>query len=262
MPIIIPLNNYGNREITVDTLGGGYYRFRAYFSDGFYGGWFFDITEVTGGEENPLRGVRIVPGCPNLLKGFGDRFKNIQLACAIVSGNENTPEALGNGTYVVWFNAGEENPFKVGDPLIDIPYDEWAFDDPSINSKYFSHDGNNVRVRRYVRNNSKDNLFTLDLYGVMRLKPELEVLAEDDYMILKDDGGDVVLKGSSTPPSPVMYFVSVGEHLRVSDLLPTAASDNIFAIQSPESIVFKDSILKDSTNNAMKADESGSVNLL
>lgn len=125
MPMLIPLSSHGNRSIAVDTRGGGVYRFRSYYSMGMYDGWFLDIANYN--EETLIKGVRIVPGCPNLLIGHGDRFAGRQLACAVLSGREDAPDALGNGTYLVWFNPGEVNPFVIGDPLLDIPYDQWAF---------------------------------------------------------------------------------------------------------------------------------------
>lgn len=129
MAIIIPATNDGNREVTVNT-GSGVYRFRTYYTQGEMDGWYLDIRDDEG---NVLRtGIRIVPGCPNLLKGQGDMFLGVQLACAVASGTETTPTALGEGTFLVWFNPGEANPFVIGDPLIDIAPDEWDFGEPEF----------------------------------------------------------------------------------------------------------------------------------
>lgn len=194
MPAIIPLNSAGNREISVDTLGG-VYRFRSYFSQGYvsqYDGWFFDIGDNVG--NTLLRGVRVVPGCPNLLKGQGDRFRNVQVACAVLSGNERTPDALGKGTFLAWFNAGETNPFDVGDPLIHIPYDQWAFHQESGN-RFFDSDGQgSIRIEGRILPGSMDSLFTLDADGHMRLKSSVPAGTSNEYMAV-DENGHVKLKG-------------------------------------------------------------------
>lgn len=124
MAILIPVNNDGNREILVDTGGGGVYRFRTYYSQGQMEGWYLDIRTTTGAPL--LLGKRIVPGCPNLLKGQGDTFRNVQLTVAVLNGTEMTPNALGNGTYLYWMNPGDSNPFTLGDPLIDLSNDDWG----------------------------------------------------------------------------------------------------------------------------------------
>lgn len=195
MPVIIPLNDAGNREITVNTLGGGVYRFRSYFSQGYaglYDGWFFDVSNTSGNAL--LKGVRITPGCPNLLKGQGDNFQDIQLACAVISGVETSPSALGNGTYLAWFNAGETNPFDVGDPLIDIPYDEWAFGE-GTRSKFFADDGrSSIRVTGKISESATDALFALDDSGSMRVRPVVSAGTGNDYMSI-DANGSIRMKG-------------------------------------------------------------------
>ena len=123
MALLIPVTNAGNREIFVNTGGGGAYRFRTYFSQGQMDGWYLDIRTTTG--DPLLLGKRIVPGCPNLLKGQGDNFRNVQLLCVVLNGSETMPDALGNGTYLYWMNPGDANPFTLGDPMIDLSADDW-----------------------------------------------------------------------------------------------------------------------------------------
>lgn len=124
MPCLIPVNNDGNREIVEDT-GGGVFRFRTYFVSGEMDGWYLDIRTATG--DPLLLGIRIVPGCPNLLKGQGDTFKDVQLTVAVLNGTETEAKYLGDGVYLYWMNPGDANPFQIGDPMIDIAADDWAF---------------------------------------------------------------------------------------------------------------------------------------
>ena len=195
MPAIIPLNDDGNREITVDTLGGGVYRFRSYYSQGVngrYDGWFVDIADSVG--SMLLRGIRIVPGCPNLLKGQGDNFRDIQLACVVLNGKEDSPDAIGGGTYLVWFNSNESNPFDAGDPLIDIPYDQWAFHQDATN-KLFGSDGEGVVfVEGVVLAGSVDTLAVLDTGGIVSLKASVASGTNNEYFAVADNG-TVVMKG-------------------------------------------------------------------
>lgn len=186
MPTMIPLTSHGNRSILVDTRGGGVYRFRSYFSMGMYDGWFIDIADSA--DAVLLRGIRVVPGCPNLLKGQGDRFAGMQMACVVLSGRENAPEALGNGTYAIWFNPGEENPFVLGDPLIDIPYDQWAFHQDATN-RFFESDGaGRVFVERTVLAGSTDKLATLDQAGNIAIDGTGTVGAQNDYFVIDENG--------------------------------------------------------------------------
>lgn len=124
MPMLIPVNSDGNREILVDTGGGGVYRFRTYFVQGQMDGWYLDIRTTTG--DPLLLGKRIVPGCPNLLKGQGDNFRDVQMAVVVLNGTEMQPKYLGNGVYLYWMNPGDKNPFQLGDPLIDLSSDDWG----------------------------------------------------------------------------------------------------------------------------------------
>lgn len=122
MPIIIPVNSDGNREIEVNT-GARVFRFRTYYTKGQYPSWYLDIKDADG---NPLRvGLRITAGCPNLLKGLGNKFTGYQLTVAVISGKENDPNGLGVGTFLLWYNPGEVNDFQVGDPMVDVSIEDW-----------------------------------------------------------------------------------------------------------------------------------------
>lgn len=191
MPTLIPVSDAGNREIVVDTRGGGVHRFRTYFSQGSHDGWFLDIADYA--EKPLLRGIRIVPGCPNLLKGQGDRFHGLQLACAVLSGKETAPDALGNGACLVWFNAGEENPFALGDPLLDIPYDQWAFHHGSTN-RFFDSDGaGRIFLEAEILAGTTDPLATVAAAGDVRINGSGPVGAQNEYFAI-DAGGDMRMK--------------------------------------------------------------------
>lgn len=195
MPVIVPLNNAGNRRISVNTFGGGVYRFRSYFSQGcagMYDGWFVDIGDNVG--TTLLRGVRVTPGCPNLLKGQGDAFRDVQLACAVIFGKESAPDALGNGAFLIWFNPGEVNPFNVGDPLIDIPYAQWAFHQDTTNRFFGSEGDGSIRIEGRIQAGAIDSLFVLDANGSMRLRGTVAAGTSNDFMTI-DENGSVRLKG-------------------------------------------------------------------
>lgn len=124
MPVLLPMTADGCRSVMVEDLPGGPKRFRSHYSQGQADGWFLDVFEPGG--KALLRGIRCVPGAADLLKGQGDRFREA-LVCVALAGSEAAPEALGNAVQLVWFGEGEANPFRPGDPLLDIPEDEWAF---------------------------------------------------------------------------------------------------------------------------------------
>lgn len=192
MSILIPVNSDGNREILVNVGEGGVYRFRTYFTSGQADGWYLDIRNTAG--DPLLLGRRIVPGCPNLLKGQGDNFRNIQLAAVVLYGSERTPDALGNGTYLVWFNPGEENPFLLGDAMIDVPYNQWAFHQDASN-RLFESDGNgNVRLEGVVLAGATDRLASLGATGNIRIEPNSTAGTNNVYMKIGKNG-NMVMKG-------------------------------------------------------------------
>lgn len=126
MAFIIPVNSDGNREVLVNTPEGDY-RFRAYYTEGQDPGWLLDINDPEG---NPiLVGRRLTAGAPNIVKGFGDALRDVQITVSVIAGMERDFDGLGYTTFPVWFEAGEDNPAAVGDPMIDIPADLWAFKD-------------------------------------------------------------------------------------------------------------------------------------
>lgn len=127
MPVLLPVTNHGNREIRVKT-DDGTYRFRTYYSQGQCDGWFLDIYNH---DFYPLiTGLRITPGATNILKGHGDLLQNVQLAVVVISGSETSPEMLGVGTFLLWYNPGEKNDLVIGDPLLDLSVGNWDFGEP------------------------------------------------------------------------------------------------------------------------------------
>lgn len=185
---IVPNDNSGNREIQVE-LGGKLYHFRTYFTQGQYDGWLMDIGDGNG--QPLLTGKRITPGAPNLLKGNGDTFEGLQLAAVVIEGDETKPEALGNGTYLAWFGEGETNPFVIGDPMIDIPAEDWAFRDTS--DYYFGEtNAGDVYVRSEIRNPPDDPILAMDAHGDVYIKDYVVPGASNDY--LYHDGDDIVLR--------------------------------------------------------------------
>ena len=129
MAFIIPVNSDGNREILVST-GSGEYRFRTYYTQGQDDGWLLDINDPEG---NPLlAGRRLTPGAPNIIHGFGDTLRGMQVLVVVMSGTERDMEGPGNTFFPLWFGPGEENPYRIGDPMVDIPAAQWAFKEMDI----------------------------------------------------------------------------------------------------------------------------------
>lgn len=185
---IIPTTSHGNREIQVE-LGERTYSIRTYYSQGQYDGWLMDISDAQG---NPLLlGKRITPGVPNLLKGNGDTFGGAQLAAVVVEGDETTPDALGNGTYLAWFGEGEENPFVIGDPMLDIPVDDWAFRDASDFYLGETADGD-VYVRTVIRRPPDDPILAMRGAADVCIKDNIAPGSENDYLYELD--GDIILR--------------------------------------------------------------------
>lgn len=121
--ILLPLNNYGNRTISVD-IGEDVYTFRTYYSAGEVDGWFMDISDASGAAL--VRGRAIVPGADNLLRGLGDAFEGQALLCVLLHGTERAAKNLGEGLFLLWIGAGEENPYKVADPMLYVgDYMHW-----------------------------------------------------------------------------------------------------------------------------------------
>ena len=119
MPVIeLPLTSDGERKFTTE-IAGVSYLFRTTYVMGQQNHWVLDIFDEN---ENPLvYGVNIVTGSLNLLKDYGNVFDEIHLL-AVPFYNEDpyAPEALGTVLKVLWYTEGEDFPFSLGDPLLNI----------------------------------------------------------------------------------------------------------------------------------------------
>jgi hypothetical protein len=186
MAALIPVNSDGNREILVDT-GGGLYRFRTYFSIGQMDGWYLDIRDSVG---NPLLlGKRLVPGCPNILKGQGDTFRDVQMSVVVLTGMETKPEYLGNGVYLYWMNPGDANPFQLGDVMIDIPADIWGFGDNRVPTYYLKKDGDGILASDNPYGFENDTFFKDNT----TLRDNIPWGSENEFVRV-DYNGNVILK--------------------------------------------------------------------
>lgn len=122
MPVEIPITADGERIISVN-IGPEIIMFRTYFVCGPDRHWLLDISDS---QETPLiTGINLVPGVDNLLKGMGDTLDGYQLHLLVLSGSEKDLEAPGNTMALVWFNPGEDNPFRPLDPMDTIGSDLW-----------------------------------------------------------------------------------------------------------------------------------------
>jgi hypothetical protein len=119
MPVIeLPLTSDGERKFTTE-IAGVSYLFRTTYVMGQQNHWVLDIFDAN---ENPLvYGINIVTGSLNLLKGYGNVFDGIHLlAVPIYNEDPSGPEALGTVLKVLWYTEGEDFPYNLGDPLLDI----------------------------------------------------------------------------------------------------------------------------------------------
>lgn len=122
MPVEIPVTPAGERVVSVN-VGPDIFIFRTYYAAGQDRHWLLDISD---GQENPLiTGINLTPGVDNLLKGMGDTLDGYQLHLVVAEGTEKDLEAPGNTMFLVWYNPGEENPFKPLDPMDTIGTDLW-----------------------------------------------------------------------------------------------------------------------------------------
>ena len=114
MAYLLPLTSDGERTFSV-VLGSSTYFFRSYYVRGQESAWLLDIS-VAGGSML-ASGVKLVPGSPNCLAGYGDAFNGENIVVTLSRGRPGDEEAPGDTLNVLWFPEGEESPFTHGDPM-------------------------------------------------------------------------------------------------------------------------------------------------
>lgn len=121
MPVVIPMKPDGDRVIQVD-LPSVQLKLRTYYSVGQQPMWLLDLLD---GNDAPLiTGIALVPGSDNVIKGQGDILYGHQLYVLTLTEEEisyTDPGALGNTLVLLLYLPGEENLYKVGDPLLTLP---------------------------------------------------------------------------------------------------------------------------------------------
>ena len=120
MPVIeLPLTSDGERRFTTEIAGVSYI-FHTTYVVGQQRHWLLDIFDEN---ENPLvYGINITTGSLNLLKGYGNTFDGVNLLAVPMYEEDELagPDALGTSLKVLWYTEGEDFPFDLGDPLLDI----------------------------------------------------------------------------------------------------------------------------------------------
>ena len=111
MPYVIPLNSDSPSTSEV-SIGSQRYIIRTYFNS-IGSQWFVDIFNED--EEPLLYGIPLNTKYQNLLIGNGDLFKGIKLVVGTTSGENRTPNSLGNTAYVLVYTESEESPIKLED---------------------------------------------------------------------------------------------------------------------------------------------------
>ena len=114
MAYLLPLTSDGERTFSV-VLGSNTYFFRSYYVRGQESAWLLDISDAGG--SMLASGVKLVPGSPNCLAGYGDAFNGENIVVALSRGRPGDEEAPGDTLNVLWFPEGEESPFTLGDPM-------------------------------------------------------------------------------------------------------------------------------------------------
>ena len=104
MAYLLPLTPDGERTFSV-VLGSNTYFLRSYYVRGQESAWLLDISDAGG--SMLASGVKLVPGSPNCLAGYGDAFNGETIVVTLSRGRLN----------VLWFPEGEESPFTLGDPM-------------------------------------------------------------------------------------------------------------------------------------------------
>ena len=116
MAYLLPLTSDGERTFSV-VLGSNTYFFRSYYVRGQESAWLLDISDAGG--SMLASGVKLVPGSPNCLAGYGDAFNGENIVVTLSRGKPGDEEAPGDTLNVLWFPEGEESPFTLG------PLEEW-----------------------------------------------------------------------------------------------------------------------------------------
>ena len=114
MAYLLPLASDGERTLSV-VLGSNTYFFRSYYVHGQESAWLLDISDAGG--SMLASGVKLVPGSPNCLAGYGDAFNGENIVVAISRGRPRDEEPPCDKHKLIRFPEGEESPFTLGDPM-------------------------------------------------------------------------------------------------------------------------------------------------
>lgn len=116
--LMLPLTSDGERLFTV-TLEGVTYNFRVYYVLGQGKYWLMDIRDANNA---PLAsGIKLVPGCINSLKGYGNTFADTNAIVYLSEGSPGAEDAPGLTLYVLWFPPGDTDYiFTNGDPMDNV----------------------------------------------------------------------------------------------------------------------------------------------
>lgn len=129
MAQIIPLNSDGSAIVTVNTAAG-LYKFVTKYNT-IDNVWILDI--VSPDDVPMIQGIALVPGCQNLLKGYGDIFEGYSLEVYCVAGTENrSTNSLGFSAQVVLFSPDETSFNTYPDAFSQYPPDVYSNIDPNI----------------------------------------------------------------------------------------------------------------------------------
>ena len=93
MAYLLPLTSDGERTFSV-VLGSNTYFFRSYYVRGQESAWLLDISDAGG--SMLASGVKLVPGSPNCLAGYGDAFNGENIVVALSRGRPGDEEAPGD----------------------------------------------------------------------------------------------------------------------------------------------------------------------
>ncbi|MFR3458367.1 MAG: phage baseplate plug protein [Bilophila wadsworthia] len=103
MAYLLPLTSDGERTFSV-VLGSNTYFFRSYYVRGQESAWLLDISDAGG--SMLASGVKLVPGSPNCLAGYGDAFNGENIVVALSRGRPGDEEAPGDTLNVLVSEGG------------------------------------------------------------------------------------------------------------------------------------------------------------
>ena len=112
MAYLLPLTPDGERTFSV-VLGSNTYFLRSYYVRGQESAWLLDISDAGG--SMLASGVKLVPGSPNCLAGYGDAFNGETIVVTLSRGRPGVEVAPGDTLNVLWKRSAKRSGLRGND---------------------------------------------------------------------------------------------------------------------------------------------------